>query len=174
MDSAVTARIRSGWNKFRELQPLLTSKAPSLKMKGTVYAACVRSCMTYGSETWAMKADQEDQMEKAEMRMIRWMSGSTLKDRRTSRELREQMGLENIRDVLRRARLRWFGHVRRMEDSNNVKKVTELIVEGKRPAGRPRVTWKDVVSADIRSLHLNEEDADNRASWRHAIKVRLK
>ena len=40
VEAAVTARIRSGWNKFRELQPFLTSKAPSLKMKGTVYAMC--------------------------------------------------------------------------------------------------------------------------------------
>ena len=47
-DLAATARIRNGWMKFRELLP---SRAPPLEMKGRVYASCVRSSMTYGSET---------------------------------------------------------------------------------------------------------------------------
>ena len=37
-DLAATARIRNGWMTFRELLPFLTS-------------SCVRSSMTYGSET---------------------------------------------------------------------------------------------------------------------------
>ena len=54
VDLAVTTRVRSGWKKFRELMPFLTSKVKSLKMKGQVYSACVRSGMTYGSETQAL------------------------------------------------------------------------------------------------------------------------
>ena len=53
--------------------PFLTSKAPSLKMKGQVYSACVRSGMTYGSEIWALKVEHEEKLNRAEMRMIRWM-----------------------------------------------------------------------------------------------------
>ena len=33
-DAAVEARIRSGWNKFRQLGPLLTNKDVSLIMRG--------------------------------------------------------------------------------------------------------------------------------------------
>ena len=33
-DFAVTARIRNGWMKFREILPFQTSRAPSLEMKG--------------------------------------------------------------------------------------------------------------------------------------------
>ena len=50
-EAAVTARIRSGWKKFRELAPFLTFRAPPQKVKGKVYAACIRKCMTYG--TWS-------------------------------------------------------------------------------------------------------------------------
>ena len=49
------ARIRSGWKKFRELLPLLTSRVFSLHMKGRVFEACVRSVVLYGSETWPVK-----------------------------------------------------------------------------------------------------------------------
>jgi len=33
-DAAVEARIRSGWNKFRQLVPLLTNKDVCLIMRG--------------------------------------------------------------------------------------------------------------------------------------------
>ena len=57
MDLAVTARIRNGWMKFRELLPFLTSRGPPLEMKGRVYASCVRSSMIYGSETRPLLVD---------------------------------------------------------------------------------------------------------------------
>ena len=64
---AVTARIRNGWMKFRELFPFLTSRAPPLEMKGRVYASCVRSSMTYGSETRPLLVDVGLNFERAEM-----------------------------------------------------------------------------------------------------------
>ena len=33
-DLAITARIRNGWTKFRELFPFLTSSSPSLEING--------------------------------------------------------------------------------------------------------------------------------------------
>ena len=60
--------------KFRELLPFLTSRAPPLEMKGRVYASCVRSSMTYGSETMSL-LDVGLKFERAEMQMIRWMCG---------------------------------------------------------------------------------------------------
>ena len=56
-DLAATARIRNGWMKLRELFPFLTSRAPPLEIKVRVYASCVRSSMTYGSETRHLLAD---------------------------------------------------------------------------------------------------------------------
>ena len=70
-DLAATTRIRNGWMKFRELLPFLTSRAPPLEMKGRVYASCVRSSMTYGSETRPLLVDVGLKFERAEMQMIR-------------------------------------------------------------------------------------------------------
>ena len=50
-DAAVETRIRIGWNKFRQLVPLLTNKDVSLIMRGRLYRSCVRSSMLHGSET---------------------------------------------------------------------------------------------------------------------------
>ena len=49
------------------------------------------------------------------MRMVRRMCGVSLRDRKTNEELRARMGIEEIRTVLRKDRLIWFGRVERKE-----------------------------------------------------------
>jgi len=73
------------------------------------------------------------------MRMVRWMCGIKLKDRLPSKELRERAL------ILQQNRLRWYGHVLRKDDGDWVKKCMEYEVEGPRPRGRPKRTWKEVV-----------------------------
>ena len=50
----------------------MTSKKVALRLKGKVYGACIRSSMIYGSKTWAVNAEQEVKLERAEMRIVRW------------------------------------------------------------------------------------------------------
>ena len=69
--------------------------------------------MTYGSETMPLLADVGLKFERAEMQMIRWMCGISMKDRSTSEVLRMLVGVEPITTVIRRGRLRWYGHVMR-------------------------------------------------------------
>ena len=70
-DAAVEARIRIGWNKFRQLVPLLTNKDVSLIMTGRLYSSCVRSSMLHGSETWPVRKENVVALQRAEMRMVR-------------------------------------------------------------------------------------------------------
>jgi len=90
-DAAVVARIRIGWNKFRQLVPLLTNKDVSLIMRGRLYSSCVRSSMLHRSETWPIRKENVVALQRAEMRMVRWMCGIKLKDRLPSKELRERI-----------------------------------------------------------------------------------
>ena len=79
--------------------------------------------------------------------MVRWMCGIKLKDRLPSKELKERLGIYDIALVLQQNRLRWYGH------DDWVKKCMEHEVEGSRPRGRPKKTWKEVVREDCQSLH---------------------
>ena len=79
--------------------------------------------MIYGSKTWTVNAEQEAKVERAEMRMVRWMCGGVpLREKKTNAELRESMGIEKISDVMRYSRLRWMGHMLRKEGNDWVKK----------------------------------------------------
>ena len=79
-DAAVEARIRVGWNKFRQLVPLLTNNDISLIRRGKLYSSCVRSSMLHGSVTWPVRKENEMALQRAEMRMVKWMCGVKLKD----------------------------------------------------------------------------------------------
>jgi len=80
-DAAVEARIRIGWNKFRQLVPLLTNKDVSLIMRERLYSSCVRSSMLHGNETWPVRKENSVALQRAEMRMVRRMCGVKLKDK---------------------------------------------------------------------------------------------
>ena len=55
VEQTVAARVRVAWMKFRKLVVILCTQGVSLRLKGVVYKACVRSVLTYGAGTWAMK-----------------------------------------------------------------------------------------------------------------------
>ena len=171
-DAAVVTRVSSGWKKFRELEPILTDKDVTSKIKGDLYTACVRSVMIYGAETWPMTQVLAKKLDCVEMRMVRWMCGVSLKDHFRSEDLRKRLGIINIEEVVRRARLRWFGHVRRKDDEHWVKKCMDLAVEGTTLKGN-RKTWRKTVDEDMKLKGLKEEDCVNRPRWRRGLKVGL-
>ena len=84
-EDAYSMRVKCAWGKFRELSPILTARRTSLKLKGKVYRTCVQSVMVYGSETWAMKAEDMQRLERTERMMIRWMCGVRLSDKKAVR-----------------------------------------------------------------------------------------
>jgi len=72
--------------------------------------------------------------------------------------------------VLQQNRLRWYGHVLRKEDEDWVKKCIDYEVEGSRPGGRSKRTWREVVQKDCEARKLNKEDAMDCGRWRKLIK----
>ena len=142
----------------------------SLIMRGRLYSICVRSSMLHGSESWPVRKENVVALQRAEMRMVRWMCGVKLKDRLPSKELRERLGVDDIALILQQNRLRWYGHVLRKDDDDWVKKCMEYEVEDSRTRGRPKRTWKEVVQEDCQARKLNKEDAMNHCKWRKVIK----
>jgi len=44
-------------------------------------------------------------------------------------------------------------------------------VEGARPRGRPKKTWREIVEKDYKVRGLNREDAMDRSRWRKRIGI---
>ena len=166
---AARARVRRTWAKFKELSPILTVSGASHRIKGRIYSACVQSVLIYGTETWAMKADDLRSLEKTERMMVRWMCGVSLNDRRRSKDLCNLLGINCVADVVRRGRLRWFRHLERKSVYDWVSACRRLVVEGARGRGRSRKTWEQCVRDDMRLPGLHPEWAVFRDMWRDLI-----
>ena len=163
---------RIGWNKFRQLVPLLTNRDISLIRRVRLYSSCVQSSMLHGSETCPVRKENEMALQRAEMRMVRWMCNVKVKDRVASKVLRERLGRYDIILILQQNRLRWYGHVLRLEeDTDWVKKCIEYKVEGSRTRGSPKRTWIEVVQKDCQARNLNGEYAMDRGRWKKLIKI---
>jgi transcription termination factor 2 len=74
-------------------------------------------------------------------------------------ELQSFYSSPNIVRVIKSRRMRWAGHVARMEEGRGVYGVFDGSLEGMRPLGRPRCKWEDNMKRDLREIGIDE------ASW---------
>ena len=84
-----------------------------------------------------------------------------------------------MKDLLQQKRLRWLGHVCRMEDGRIPKDLLfSQLATGTRPRGRPQLRYKDLCKRDILSCGLNpaelQSQAADRASWRQRVSSGVK
>ena len=61
----------------------------------------------------------------------------------------------NIVRVIKSRRLRWAGHVARMEEGRSAFKILTGKLTGKRPLGRPRRRWEDNIRMNLKEIPIN-------------------
>jgi hypothetical protein len=75
--------------------------------------------------------------------------------------------------MIKSRRMRWEGHVARMEEKRKACRILVGKPEGKRPLGRPRCRWVDNIKMDFRGLGWKGIDwidlAQDRNQWRALV-----
>ncbi|KAK3538588.1 hypothetical protein QTP86_006676 [Hemibagrus guttatus] len=115
----VKKRVQAGWNGWRKVSGVLCDRKISARIKGKVYRTVVRPAMLYGLETVSLRKRQESELEVAELKILRFSLGVTRLDRIRNVYIRGTAHVGRLRDKVREARLRWFGHVQRRETMMN-------------------------------------------------------
>jgi hypothetical protein len=94
---------------------------------------------------------------------------------RRNNELEAIIKRENTVRFIKCQRIRWLGHVERMQDTAIPKKMYGKLYATRR-SGRPKMRWMDDVSTDLRKVGINEcrererERARDREAWRRIVK----
>ena len=114
---AARARVRCTWAKFKELCSILAARDASYHITGKIYKFCVQCVDIWdnGTETMAMNAGHLNCLERTERMMVRWVYDCMECRWRIERAvcICSLFGIQNVADVARRDRLRWFGHLER-------------------------------------------------------------
>jgi hypothetical protein len=69
--------------------------------------------MLYGAEYWPIKRRHVQQLNVAEMRMVRQICSLTRRDRVRNNDIRERLGVATVDEKLIQHRLRCFEHIQR-------------------------------------------------------------
>ena len=150
---------------------VLDRKMPR-RLKLKIYNTVVRPCSyNVWLRTWALRKREEQQLGRTEMRMLRWMLGISLRERRRNDAIRAEAGVVAILEKISKARMRWFGHIMRREEEDPVKVAWRHPIEERRTVGRQRIRWRDIVERDLGVLNLREEEAQDRIYWRQRTRA---
>ena len=94
--------------------------------------------MVYGLETVAVAKKQVEQMEVAEMKMLRFIMGVTRKEKIRNEYIRSTVKVERLGLKMREGRLKWYGHVMRRDQEYVGRKMMKMELPGKRKRGDKR------------------------------------
>ena len=179
MESEINKRIGRAITTFAKLSARVwNNNKLTTKTKIGVYRACILSTLLYGSESWTLYSKQEKRLNKFHLRSLRRILGIKWTDFVTNNNVLNLANIPSMYTLLRQRRLRWLGHVRRMQDGRIPKDLLygELAI-GKRSRGRPQLRYKDVCKKDMRDLGMNiddwEELATDRPKWRRQLHLNL-
>src|ERR1700755_1611681 len=87
-------------------------------------------------ETCSATTREESGIQATEMRVLRLMVGRTRKERIRIERIRKSIGVEPINQKIDVARLRWLGHVWRMQEGRETRGRGECRPRLRRPRGR--------------------------------------
>ena len=175
-ESEINNRIAKFNRNVGMMYPLLKDRHIPKECKLIIYGTILKPILTYGSEMWALTSKTESKLQAAEMRVLRLIKGVTRRDKIQNTAIRREFNMVPLIEDIERGRLRWYGHVMRMEEGAKQRKYLEWRPAGKRPVGRPRKRWTEGVDKALqrRGTSLSEvEEAgeyEDRDTWRRLLK----
>lgn len=165
-------RICMGNRAYHANMQLIKSKLINRKSKITIYKTLIRPIITYGAEVFVMNKAEEEALRRFERRVIRKIYGPVKENdnwrTRTNEEINTILENEDIVRFIKSQRIRWLGHVQRMEKSRMPRRVMQERIYSTRRKGRPITRWVDDVIDDLRKLKVRRwwEIAQDRKAWR--------
>ena len=148
----IKSRLKLGNACYHSVQNLLSSSLLSKNLKIKIYRTIILAVVLYGCETWSPTLREEHRLRVFENRVKRRIFGPKRDEVRGefrklhNEELNDLYSSPNIMRVIKSRRMRWAGHVARMEEGRGAHKVLVGRPEGKRPLGRPRRRWEIILS----------------------------
>jgi hypothetical protein len=118
-----------------------------------------RPVVTYASETRTLTEKDEMRLRIFERQILRKIFGPIQIGKeiwriRNKTELDQIINGADIARFIKTQRIKWLGHIQRMDTSRIAKRILEWKPIGSRSLGRPRLRWLDDVCDDLKALKV--------------------
>ena len=175
IDKEVDSRLAKASSAFGRLyEKVWNNKHLRKGTKISVYRAAVLTTLLYGSESWVTYRHHLRLLERFHQRCLRTILNIPWTDYVTNVEVLEQAETTSIEAMLLKSRLRWAGHVSRMEDYRLPKMALYgELPTGHRNRGAPKKRYKDSLKESLSACHIDHLHwstlAADRTAWRHTV-----
>ncbi|CAF3348204.1 unnamed protein product [Rotaria socialis] len=178
MKMELEARLTKATTAFNMLRNVVWyRKNVSISAKLKIFRSCVLPVLLYGSETWCPTVAQEKRFATFYMKCLRTLVGLNLGDRAPNQAILQITGQPAVEGIMRRNRLRWFGHVNIMVDDQDAatlvkKTIFSYLPNEKRPGNvGVRKRWEHKIIEDLEKSNVKNwrRETIDRDSWRAKI-----
>ena len=138
-------------------------------VKGKIHKMIVQPAMLYRREIVPVTSSHAKKLEVTDMKMGRWACGHTLRDHVRNDNTMEILKVESITERCRKARLMWFGHVKRREHEYVGRQTLEMVPPGRRKRARPKQRWMVSVNQYMRTIGTTKDEVHDITGWRRIV-----
>jgi len=129
-DKECIVRIGKAASSFGRLSNVWKNKNIRLTVKIRLYESLVISTLLYGAESWPLSVTQMKKLEAAHHKFQRRLLGITWRDKVRNEDIRKNTGLQKLEDIIKERRLRWLGHILRMDNFKTARQATQWELRG--------------------------------------------
>ncbi|KAK6757103.1 hypothetical protein RB195_015120 [Necator americanus] len=140
-------RRRAAWGAYKSIEDVV-KKTKNTRLRAHLFNTTVLPALTYASETWALRKQEENAVSVIERAIERVMLGVSrfkqVRDGIRSSLLRQRSKIRDAAAFAKESKIRWAGHVMRFNDNRWTRAVSDWIPRDiKRNTGRPPTRWSD-------------------------------
>jgi hypothetical protein len=173
----IESRVSKASNAFNSLRRIVWyRKCISIPAKIRIFRASVLPVLLYGSELWCLTVAEEQRLKAFYMRCLRTLIGVSLGDRMKNDLVLQLTGQPSLENILKRNRLRWFGHVNRMNNDQSCPMLAKKALfasfrDIKRPPYGIKLRWRDKIMKDINTSNIKNwrRETLDKDQWRKTI-----
>ncbi len=143
-------------------KPLWRHQSISRNTKLRIYNSSVLSVLLYGAETWPLTKTLAARINGFDTRALRTIEGIKWHHRVSNSILRERTQQPPASRLAAQRRMRWFGHIQRLPPEHPTHTILHFdpkTAGWRRPRGKPRTRWMDIITRDLQHLGLSMAEA---------------
>ena len=169
-------RIRAAHSAYGRLSyRVFNNHALTIGTKIMVFRAVVLSTLLYACEAWTLYRSDIKRLESFQQSKLRQILKIKWESRTTNNTVLKRASLTSVEATIMHHRLRWAGHVLRMDPSRLPKILLySELADGTRPRGAPKRRYKDQLKHTLLLTGIDpsswEETARDRTAWRRIVR----